>query len=75
MMRQEGSAYAIVRAIFGFEGKGCSNTSVLELLRSSVEVSQVKELNKRLAPMKPVTIVSQRNEMNIASDRLLFDEL
>ena len=48
---------------------------VLELLFSPVEDNQVKELNKALLPMKSVTLALQRNEMDMVSARLLFDEL
>ena len=48
---------------------------VLELLLSPVEDNQAKELNKALIPMKSVTLALQRNEMDMASARLLFDEL
>ena len=48
---------------------------LLELLLSPVEDNEVKELSKTMVPMKSVTLALQRDEMDMASVRLLFDEL
>ena len=48
---------------------------LLELLLSPVEDNEVKELSKTMVPLKSVTLALQRDEMDMASVRLLFDEL
>ena len=48
---------------------------LLELLVSPVEDNEVKELSKTMVPLKSVTLALQRDEMDMASVRLLFDEL
>ena len=50
-------------------------SSVLELLLSPAEDGEVEELNKNLAPKETVTVALQRNEIEMASTRLLFADL
>ena len=50
-------------------------SSVFELLLFPVQDGEVEELIKSVAPKKSVTVVLQRNEIEVASTRLLFAEL
>ena len=49
--------------------------SMLEVLLSPFENNDAKELSKSLRPLKSVTLALQREDIDMASVRLLFDEL